>query len=443
MHVGRVDRPLAPPRWPWEVAAVAFEVARRHRFMGDIAALPDGLDVHVLPTGQPEPPTLHRPHAVPPARHRADPRAHRARLPGVVRLPRRGGAGVKRVPPWVVRRGLLAPAVSRSTCSCCSSRRSCSSSPRSSRRSSAARGRCGRRSSPSSSRRATSRPSSCCSGSGCAAASARGWARAAMQAAHYEAMRRFVAGVYRAIVRLARVRVTTEESDAAYAALSSGARPGGAPEPARGGGRHPPRHLRAALPARPPPAGRAPPGAAARPAHRPAGQPAAEPVRRPARRRHRGRDRGDGADARRRGRAGDLPRGRELHRGAAAARDRAPRARRARPPGGDRARDAPRQRAAAGRGAGGDRRGARRGRGDHGARRLPRRARRGVAAAARGADDRGPALARARGGDPGRPRASASTGCSSAGAGSTRGCRSASGPRRTRRGTPPAAPACP
>ena len=56
MHVGRVDRPLEPPRWPWEVAAVAFEVARRHRFMGDIAALPDDLDVHVLPTGQPEPP---------------------------------------------------------------------------------------------------------------------------------------------------------------------------------------------------------------------------------------------------------------------------------------------------------------------------------------------------------------------------------------------------
>ena len=56
MHVGRVDRPLAPPRWPWEVAAVAFEVARRHRFMGDIAALPEDLDVHVLPTGQPEAP---------------------------------------------------------------------------------------------------------------------------------------------------------------------------------------------------------------------------------------------------------------------------------------------------------------------------------------------------------------------------------------------------
>jgi NTE family protein len=56
MHVGRVDRPLEPPRWPWEVALVAFEIARRHRFMGDIAALPDDLDVHVMPTGQREPP---------------------------------------------------------------------------------------------------------------------------------------------------------------------------------------------------------------------------------------------------------------------------------------------------------------------------------------------------------------------------------------------------
>jgi NTE family protein len=55
MHVGRVDRPLEPPRWPWEVALVAFEIARRHRFVGDIAALPGDLDVHVLPTGQREP----------------------------------------------------------------------------------------------------------------------------------------------------------------------------------------------------------------------------------------------------------------------------------------------------------------------------------------------------------------------------------------------------
>jgi NTE family protein len=56
MHVGRVDRPLQPPRWPWEVALVAFEIARRHRFLGDLASLPDTLDIHVMPTGQPEPP---------------------------------------------------------------------------------------------------------------------------------------------------------------------------------------------------------------------------------------------------------------------------------------------------------------------------------------------------------------------------------------------------
>jgi NTE family protein len=56
MHVGRLDRPLEPPRRPWEVALVAFEVARRHRFVGDLASLPDDLEVHVLPTGQLEPP---------------------------------------------------------------------------------------------------------------------------------------------------------------------------------------------------------------------------------------------------------------------------------------------------------------------------------------------------------------------------------------------------
>jgi NTE family protein len=56
LHVGRLDRPLEPPRWPWEVALVAFEIARRHRFLGDLAALPAGLDVHVLPTGQQDPP---------------------------------------------------------------------------------------------------------------------------------------------------------------------------------------------------------------------------------------------------------------------------------------------------------------------------------------------------------------------------------------------------
>ncbi|MDX6683665.1 MAG: hypothetical protein QOG94_3704 [Solirubrobacteraceae bacterium] len=56
LHVGRLDRPLEPPRWPWEVALVAFEIARRHRFLGDLAALPAGIELHVLPTGQRDPP---------------------------------------------------------------------------------------------------------------------------------------------------------------------------------------------------------------------------------------------------------------------------------------------------------------------------------------------------------------------------------------------------
>lgn len=51
LHVGRIERDLAPPRRPWEVGMVAFEIARRHRFFEEMAALPDGLSVHVLPAG--------------------------------------------------------------------------------------------------------------------------------------------------------------------------------------------------------------------------------------------------------------------------------------------------------------------------------------------------------------------------------------------------------
>ena len=51
LHVGRLERPLLPPRWPWEVGAVAFEIARRSRFTDQMAALPQGVGVHVLPTG--------------------------------------------------------------------------------------------------------------------------------------------------------------------------------------------------------------------------------------------------------------------------------------------------------------------------------------------------------------------------------------------------------
>ncbi len=53
LHVGRIERPLTPPRTPVQVALVAFEIARRHRFARDLATLPDGVALHVLPTGEP------------------------------------------------------------------------------------------------------------------------------------------------------------------------------------------------------------------------------------------------------------------------------------------------------------------------------------------------------------------------------------------------------
>jgi NTE family protein len=55
LQVGRIERPLNPPRRPWEIAQVAFEIARRHRFAREMAALPPGVEVHVLPTGGGEP----------------------------------------------------------------------------------------------------------------------------------------------------------------------------------------------------------------------------------------------------------------------------------------------------------------------------------------------------------------------------------------------------
>ncbi|WP_238993254.1 patatin-like phospholipase family protein [Nocardioides caldifontis] len=51
LQVGRVERPLRPPRRPWDVARVSFEIARRHRFHHDMARLPEGTTAHVLPTG--------------------------------------------------------------------------------------------------------------------------------------------------------------------------------------------------------------------------------------------------------------------------------------------------------------------------------------------------------------------------------------------------------
>ena len=51
LQVGRIEQPLSPPKNPAEVAQVAFEIARRHRFATVMESLPPGVTVHVLPTG--------------------------------------------------------------------------------------------------------------------------------------------------------------------------------------------------------------------------------------------------------------------------------------------------------------------------------------------------------------------------------------------------------
>ena len=51
LQVGRIERALEPPRFPWEVALVAFEIARRHRFHSDLHTLAEGVTAYVLPTG--------------------------------------------------------------------------------------------------------------------------------------------------------------------------------------------------------------------------------------------------------------------------------------------------------------------------------------------------------------------------------------------------------
>jgi NTE family protein len=52
LHVGRIEQPLSPPRSLWDVCLVSFELARRHRFMEEMAGLPPTVRVHVLPSGE-------------------------------------------------------------------------------------------------------------------------------------------------------------------------------------------------------------------------------------------------------------------------------------------------------------------------------------------------------------------------------------------------------
>ncbi len=53
LQVGRVEEQLVAPDKPSQVARVSFEIARRHRFSREIDDLPEGVSVHVLPSGGP------------------------------------------------------------------------------------------------------------------------------------------------------------------------------------------------------------------------------------------------------------------------------------------------------------------------------------------------------------------------------------------------------
>jgi NTE family protein len=52
LHVGRIEQPLTPPKSLWDVCLVSFEVARRHRFVEEMAGLPASVRAHVLPSGE-------------------------------------------------------------------------------------------------------------------------------------------------------------------------------------------------------------------------------------------------------------------------------------------------------------------------------------------------------------------------------------------------------
>lgn len=53
LQVGRIESDLRPPHRLYEAALISFEIARRHRFTTTMANLPEGVEVHLLPSGNP------------------------------------------------------------------------------------------------------------------------------------------------------------------------------------------------------------------------------------------------------------------------------------------------------------------------------------------------------------------------------------------------------
>lgn len=63
LQVGRVEQQLKVPTRPWEVATVAFEIARRHRFVHEMESVPEDVELHVLPSGSTQSPNISIGHA--------------------------------------------------------------------------------------------------------------------------------------------------------------------------------------------------------------------------------------------------------------------------------------------------------------------------------------------------------------------------------------------
>jgi NTE family protein len=53
LQVGRIESQLRPPHRLYEAALISFEIARRHRFTTAVEYLPEGIDLHLLPSGNP------------------------------------------------------------------------------------------------------------------------------------------------------------------------------------------------------------------------------------------------------------------------------------------------------------------------------------------------------------------------------------------------------
>lgn len=53
LQVGRVEAPLRPPERLHEAALISFEIARRNRYITELGKLPENVEVHVLPSGNP------------------------------------------------------------------------------------------------------------------------------------------------------------------------------------------------------------------------------------------------------------------------------------------------------------------------------------------------------------------------------------------------------